>query len=333
MKCAPILVTTLCRDAHFIRLFESLRVNTWAKYTDVFVGLDFPIKPEHMHGYKIIGEYLDQSFPEFKSVTIFKRKDNYGSSKNMKELRDFVLNRYDRFIRTDDDAEFSPNFLEYMNKCLDKYALDKRIIAVTGYSYPINWHVSSGSNILEENFSCPMWGTGFWRDKFNEMSEYIESSQLFQNVNLVIRSNCFDKMLDVAKYEYINSALSSKVGLAHVVSDVSIRMYMAICDKSIIVPLVSKVRNHGFDGTGEYCQRPERYTNQTAYDYDYANQEIDSSLDFTIKEDELNAFDANRCIMNEFDYYPIIIRIKYMIKMILCKIFGYKFISRIINHN
>ena len=41
---------------------------------------------------------------------------NFGSEKNMAALRDSVETKFPYFIRTDDDAEFSPDFLEYINK-------------------------------------------------------------------------------------------------------------------------------------------------------------------------------------------------------------------------
>ena len=36
---APMLIQTLCRDQHFMRCIESLKKNTWAKYTMSILGL------------------------------------------------------------------------------------------------------------------------------------------------------------------------------------------------------------------------------------------------------------------------------------------------------
>ena len=41
---APVYIPTLCRDRHFILGVESLKKNGWAKYTDVYIGLDYPSK-------------------------------------------------------------------------------------------------------------------------------------------------------------------------------------------------------------------------------------------------------------------------------------------------
>lgn len=48
---APVLIPTLCRSEHFIRCIESLKRNTWAQYTDVFIGLDYPPSEKYFDGY------------------------------------------------------------------------------------------------------------------------------------------------------------------------------------------------------------------------------------------------------------------------------------------
>lgn len=327
MKCAPIIIPTMCRDTHFIRLIESLKRNTWAKYTDVFVGLDYPPSEKYKEGYNNICHYLKADFNEFKSFNVIRRIENYGSSRNLKELRDMVLLNYDRFIRTDDDAEFSPNFLEYMNKCLEKYKDDADIIAVTGYSYPIKWETSKGATILKENFSCPMWGTGFWRDKYKKIYKYIfQEKSLGRDADYIIRSGSINKMLNVAKYEFVNLCLSPEFEntLAAKMSDIAVRMYSATQNKFIIVPTTSKVRNWGFDGSGEYCKETiiEQGKKTTAKNFVYHQQTIDKLTTFDLIEDTLNANDNNKDIMNAFDILPVTARIKMILKKSLYLIIG-----------
>lgn len=329
MVYAPIMIPTLCRDKHFIRLIESLKKNTWAKYTDVYIGLDYPPSEKYQEGYKKICKYIEsQSFNEFRNFTIFKRNENYGSSKNLKDLRDRILEKYDRFIRTDDDAEFSPNFLEYMNKCLEKYENDPNIVAVTGYSYPIDWKTSDDATILKENFSCPMWGTGFWRDKYKVICDYISKDKgLGRDANFIIQSGAIRKMLDVAKYEFVNLCLSPEFEntLAAKMSDIAMRMYTATHDKYVIVPTTSMVRNWGFDGSGEYCQEAilEHERKVTAKNYVYHQQPIDTQNAFDLIEDTLNANDQNKDIMDAFDVLPIVAKIN-----IYCKLRLYCLIGR-----
>jgi hypothetical protein len=299
-----------------------LKRNTWAKYTDVFVGLDYPPSEKYREGYNNICQYLKADFNDFKSFNVIKRTENYGSSRNLKELRDMVLLNYDRFIRTDDDAEFSPNFIEYMNKCLEKYREDPNIIAVTGYSYPIDWHTSEGATVLKENFSCPMWGTGFWRDKYLEIEKYItEKQKLHTERRSIIRYGGFRRMTNAAKYEFVNLCFSTgfKNSLAARMSDISIRMYTAATNKYVIVPIVSKVRNWGFDGSGEYCGRIKvsEQVKYTSNNYPYHLQTIDTSDSFEIKEDKLNAINKNKKLMNKFDRITYLKRLWLNLKLII----------------
>lgn len=327
MIYAPIIITTLNRYKHFVRLVESLKMNTWARYTDIYIGLDYPLSEKHKKGYYLITKYLEGDFSCFKSFHVIKRKENYGSARNMRLLRDEVLKKYDRFIRTDDDAEFSPNFIEYMNKCLMKYQDDPNVIAVTGYSYPIEWHTSDGATVLKENFSCPMWGTGFWRDKYKKIHKYISQEKgLDIDADFIIKSGGMNKMLNVAKYEFVNLCLSPEFEntLAAKMSDIAVRMYTATYDKYIIVPTTSKVRNWGFDGSGEYCQDATiaHEGRVTAKNYVYHQQPIDTSDSFELIEDTLNANGKNKDIMDAFDVLPISSKIKMQLKLFIYKLIG-----------
>ena len=50
-KYAPVMIPTLCRYEHLKRCIESLQMNSWAKYTDLYIGLDYPAKESHIDGY------------------------------------------------------------------------------------------------------------------------------------------------------------------------------------------------------------------------------------------------------------------------------------------
>lgn len=329
---APILIPTLCRYKHFIRLIESLKKNSYAKYTDVYIGLDYPASENHKYGYDKICEYLENDFSEFASFNIVRRKENLGSAKNMSLLRNYVLSKYDRFIRTDDDAEFSPNFLEYMNVCLDKFEQDPNVVAITGYTYPIQWKVASDSTVFKENFIFPMWGTGFWKNKLSSVMEFIEDGDLFKKAESIIDSSRWENMIETAKCEYIELCLSPdfKETLAAKFSDISMNMYLAVNDKYIIVPTLSKVRNWGFDGSGEYCKKGQSsyIKSYNAYNYPYHMQKIDENLNFLLKLDTLNAVRHNKIIMNKFDVLPWRRHFKAYIKLLLFRMLGREYMFK-----
>jgi len=311
MIYAPILIPTLCRDKHFIRCIESLKKNKWAKYTDVYIALDYPTKESHWEGYNKICEYLNGEFNEFAAFNIIKREHNYGAVRNMRELRNDILKKYDRFIRTDDDCEFSPNFLEYMDKCLEKYQEDDSVLGVTGYSYPVKWNILSSYNTFKNSLIFPMWGTGFWRDKYIKMQNDIENGYIrekFQNK----KNNMTDaRYLDCINniYNYGNDNLLDRA------TDVACGCYMQLIGKSIITPIVSKVRNYGFDGSGLYCQDTVNdISKKNASCYDYRLQEIDQQQQFTPTVEEHYDFESNKILLNQFDSREKKLMIKSLVK-------------------
>lgn len=306
MVYAPVIIPTLCRSDHFIRCMESLKKNTWAKHTEVFVGLDYPSKDAHWNGYKIIKAYLDKPMPEFKAVHVFVREKNFGASANSVALQIDCAKSFDRFIYVEDDLELSPNFLQYMDLALDKYQDDPSVIAVTGYSYPVNWIASPGCTVVKENFAASAWGRGSWFSKWNAIKPFLGKNGLSKAFSSAYRSGKFDKMIDFAVKDYVEltSAGWCRPGaFLTSTSDLALRIYLAVKDAYFVMPLLTKVRNHGYDGSGLFCQRIEG-DNSGSFcvdNYLFSGQPMDDSSDFRLIEDESFDLAANRELLNSFD--------------------------------
>lgn len=306
MKYAPITIPTLCRYEHFVRCVESLRKNTWAKYTDIYIGLDYPKKDSHREGYLKIKEYLQGDFSEFHSFTVIAHDENVGATKNSVSLMNECFKHHDRYIYSEDDMEYSPNFIQYMDEALDKYENDDSVVAVTAYSYPVNWKVAEGCTAVKQNFICSAWGRGFWRDKRNGIYKYMRHYGLSRDFAKAYKSGCFNSMLDPAVIEYTNFVAygwGTKKSLLNRTTDVAMRIYLAVKGKYVVMPVVSKVRNHGFDGSGLYCQSIEFNSAEkiTANNYPFNLQPIDTNAEFELIEDTGFDLGANRALLNEFE--------------------------------
>lgn len=325
IKCAPVLIPTLNRYEHFVRCIESLKKNSWAKYTDVYIGLDYPSKETHWEGYNKILEYLKRDFSEFNKFYVFKRSKNYGAFKNMKALRNYIFNSYETFIRTDDDAEFSPNFLEYMNKCLSHYEHHEKVLGVTGYSYPVNWEVDEDSNVFEVNYIFPMWGTGFWKDKYLNLEKEITSGYIKSKFKQNGSNKDMFLFTDARYIDYVNGSLSwNDLNLVDIVTDISLGIYISLTNNVVITPVISKVRNHGFDGTGIYSQKIDKNnsSNLTASNYNYSSQIIDERDGFTIQPSLNNNMGKNRYLLNKFDKRSQSAVMKAKLKRVIFKLIG-----------
>lgn len=308
MKYAPVIIPTLCRSEHFIRLIESLKKNSWATCTEVYVGLDFPPSDRYRKGWKEICQYIDNSdFSCFAAFHVIRHKVNVGAAKNIESLRKEIWKSFDRYICLEDDNEVSPNFLEYMDKCLQEFEDDLRVVFVSGYSYPVNWDVSEGSTCFKQNFVASAWGIGYWVEKEKKMLDFIEDGRLLKSIDKVVENKLDVKMIDAALMDYIPNTLSPFKKITkwmRIGADISYRVYLAVEDKYCVTPVISKVRNYGFDGSGLYCQTIDSETadNLTAGTYNYSSQPIDRDLTFEFNMDIKDSMDVNRELLNKFDY-------------------------------
>ena len=305
---APIVIPTLCRSTHFKRLIRSLSQNPWARYTEVFVGLDYPPSVQYQKGWEEIRDYLrDADLSAFKALHVIEREKNYGYFKNTDDLRELVFKGHDRYILLSDDLEVSLNFIEYMDKALDRYAEDERVAVVCGYSYPVKWHTQPEATCLLQNVNAAEWGIGFWKKKDKTIREYIERGGLYEELKDAIHRETPQKMIDPCRREFICGTCLPRFmqrpnSFLRTVCDISLRIYLAVRGKYAVSPVISKVRQHGFDGTGLYCGKIDTSLNgNTAGTYNYPAQPIDTSSSFTLVEDTIHDDRENLIRLNAFD--------------------------------
>ena len=309
MIYAPIVIPALNRYEHLRRLLESLSANGWAKYTDVYIALDFPPNEKYMVGYKQVCGFLD-SFDGscFKNFIVVKRDRNYGVGKNDCDLIEkAIIPFYDRWIYSEDDLEFSPNFIEYMDKCLERYADDESVLSICGYSYPVEWNVARGSTAFLTQATYSAWGTGQWRDKNSVVREDITHRHyLLENMNRAYRDGLVDAMIPGRRAEYVSYVtLGAGNREMESLTDMALGPYLMLAGKKVVVPVVSKVRNLGFDGTGANCSSIAAASGKHSMDYDYADQPIDQSESFELVVDEDEAhLVANHEAIGDFLFVP-----------------------------
>lgn len=271
---APVIVTTICRYETFKRCIESLKKCTGADQTELYIGVDYPVNESHWAGYRKICEYVE-TISGFKAVNVYKRDCNYGQTKNGSDLRMRVKEKYDRYIVTEDDNEFSPNFLEYINKGLDKYKDNPKVIAICGYNYPFHYiqHPQGWSlNSYPMKFYSA-WGVGFWFGK----KPYHYTNRKKAN-EIVYSWRAVFKLWKSGHYITVHRLLFRK-DIA--VGDLMHRVCCVLEDKYCIFPAISKVRNLG--------NKREISTNCPTLDF-YGDQIIDDTAEFSYDTFEIKPY-------------------------------------------
>ena len=250
----PIIIPTLNRNNHFRECVESLSLNTHADKTELIIGLDYPPNEKYRKGWASIKQYIPQ-IKGFNKVTVFERKENLGSAKNTEELAHYALSKYDAYIFTEDDNIFSPCFLDFINKGLEKYKEDESILAVSGYMQPVDYGESTKSSNVMRLQSYPAWGIGLWKRSQNELDTKMPDHYMRYICNhkklLIKLKKNLRSLYQLIFWTKNNPSLDRKC-------DFTIGCYQIINSKYTIVPTSSLVRNMGYDGTGENCGSLEK---------------------------------------------------------------------------
>ncbi len=289
MKYAPIFIPTLDRYEKLKNCLESLSRNTGAENTELFISLDYPPSEKYAEGHGKIKEYL-KTIDElgFKKCHVFYQDKNLGPILNRDFLYDKVRQSFDTYIFTEDDNVFSPCFLDYVNKGLEKYENDPDVLYIFGYRSDVK--DDSINNVEEVYFHAP-WGFGAWIDKEKEFEEQVTR----ENFRCLVRNKeVSQRLYKYSPFDFrclFEAAMTEKKDVKGPYSgylrkdgdlafiDHTVSPVMFANELYGIVPMKSLVRNTGVeDGSGAHTC--------TWTDFDYSKQQIseESTFEFKITE-------------------------------------------------
>mgnify|MGYP003571322879 CR=1 FL=1 len=273
---APVIIPTLCRYEHFKRCIESLSECVGAEHTEVYVGLDYPIKDSHREGYQTICEYLAHAKFRFKKLHVLKREKNLGPGGNSSKLREEVTRDFDRWIYSEDDNVFSPNFLVYINKGLEHYKDDPRVFAICGYTMPVDWKIGDNNHFATRSFRA--WGYGVWLNKYTDFWKSRNGKWISDFLYKKKNANK-ESFFQLYRNEYgiWESAIKHLFMRKIYYGDMMVYAYLLGTNRYIICPSRSLVRNEGFDKFGVNYKEPPKWLKEI--DFDSSNESFDLNGD------------------------------------------------------
>jgi len=259
MRYAPVVIPTMNRYKHLKTCIESLKKNKHANETDLHISLDYPPSEKYEEGYNKVKKYLENGIDGFKNVYIYIQESNLGPGDNGDFLFTKVWEKEDRLIFTEDDNIFSENFLDYINKSLDRYEDDPLVIAIGGYSWPVSLSCN-GKESYRTRFFC-WWGCGIWKNKMDKVKTFnktdIETFMRCKKNRAMLKKQSkyiYEQALYIVNDNHYLQIYKNK-GKENEFreTDFIMSIYMHMNNKFIIFPYLSKVKNIGLDESGQNC--------------------------------------------------------------------------------
>lgn len=243
MNNAPIAFFTYNRPEHTHNSLMSLAENPEAKESELFVFCDAPKEKEHEKGVEEVRQIV-RSRQWCGSVHVVERMENLGCAKSIIDGVTRICETFGKIIVIEDDLVLSPHFLGYMNKALDLYEQDQRVVQISGHMFPIRFDNDTDAIFLPFISS---WGWATWQRAWKlfdpDMSGYEK----------IKKNNKLRHKFDInGSYNYSDMMEAQKDGK---IDSWAIRWYMStfLNDGLTLYPVKTLVENKGFDGSGVHC--------------------------------------------------------------------------------
>lgn len=244
---APISITTYHRLEHLKKTIESLKKNTLAKDSILYIFSDAPKSGDEEIVAKV-REYI-HTVDGFKEVRIVEQAVN-NMKKNMNDARSIPLKEFGKMIRMEDDIVTAPGFLQFINDALEFYKDDEKILSIGGHTPNLKQ-----LNYLNKDFYIIQrfhgWGYGIWESKFNLMKPLRDWESLKKDKLIKYKLDQVGTDLwDMVRLESLGIIDAGDVRLCHLASRKNFYN---------ILPTQTLVRNIGLDGSGAHCGNNDIY--------------------------------------------------------------------------
>lgn len=134
VKSAPIVLFVFKRLDHAMRVVEALKKNPLCAESELYIYADGARNEEEAAEVAAVRDYCRQ-ITGFSQVHLRAREENYGVERNEIEALNEMFAEHKACIILEDDIEVSSRFLEYMNRALQTYAEEKRVISISAYTH------------------------------------------------------------------------------------------------------------------------------------------------------------------------------------------------------
>jgi len=247
-ELSPVILFTYNRLWHTKKTVEALQKNELALETKLFIYSDDAKNNDNRESVDMVREYI-KTISGFKTVIINEREKNFGLANSIIDGVGEVVKEYGKVIVLEDDLVTSPFFLSFMNKALDTYKNDEKVMHISGSVYPIDNRKLDDTYFIKPA-SC--WGWGTWERAWSYYRKDVDYYLKIFNREMIYDFNLNNS------YKYFDQIKLNKKGK---LDTWAIFWYASIyLNKGLSLhPKESYVQNIGHDGEGENCEESTYY--------------------------------------------------------------------------
>ena len=164
---APILLFTYKRLETLKNTVQALKSNKLADESELFIFSDGAKDHKDEEVIAEIRTFI-KTISGFKKVSIIESKHNKGLATSIIDGVNSIFKEFHKVIVLEDDLITTPNFLSFMNECLNQYNNDLTAFSVSGYSFNLGEvnHDTYDSYFLNRGWS---WGWATWKNRWDKV--------------------------------------------------------------------------------------------------------------------------------------------------------------------
>lgn len=228
------------RPDHLKNLLNSLLINKESEYLPIFFYLDGARNNSDKLKISKIKSLINNYRDYLPNSKIIERVENIGCKDNIINGISETLNIYEAVIVLEEDLILDKYFINYMLKGLEKYANNRQVFHISGFSF-IKQEEKSKS-IFTRYMNC--WGWATWSTRWALLN--INGKELEESFT---KEEIYKFNLDDS-HDFFRQLIENRMGI---INTWAIFWYATVFrNKGLcLTPINTLVLNKGYDGSGE----------------------------------------------------------------------------------
>ncbi|WP_457390629.1 glycosyltransferase family 2 protein [Roseateles sp. P5_E1] len=242
-ELAPIALFTFKRPVHTQRTLEALARNPEFLRSELHIFCDGSRRPDEDAAVEATRD-VARKFPH-PNKTVHDAPSNRGLAASIISGVGRLCAEHGRVIVVEDDLVVAPVFLDFLNRGLERYENDDRVMQISGHMFPVDLS-SNESDAVFLPFTTS-WGWATWQRAWKHFDPSMKSFSTVEG------SRATRKRFNLGDaYPYYSMLKKQKAGM---IDSWAIRWYLSVFvrDGLALYPRRSLVSNEGFDGSGMNC--------------------------------------------------------------------------------